>query len=183
MQATNAGAFGIPVAECCENTGRIEQFRHTDVAEDLFTISYYLQSPPTVPLLNEHRSRMTVRYGRSLALLCVFSLVACGAGGGDESANSGANSTQPPAPPAPAPTVSLSAAPTAVASGGSTLMTWSSTNASSCMATGAWSGAKPPSGNQTINSIAATSTYTLTCTGSGGSTTRSATVTVTGGGA
>ena len=126
---------------------------------------------------------MTVGYGRSLALLCVFSLVACGAGGGDESGNSGGNSTQLPAPPTPAPTVSLSAAPTAVASGGSTLLTWSSTNASSCMATGAWSGAKATSGNQTINSISATSTYTLTCTGSGGSTTRSATVTVTGGGA
>ena len=42
MQATNAGAFGIPVAECCENTDRIAQFRHTDVAEDLFTIPYYL---------------------------------------------------------------------------------------------------------------------------------------------
>lgn len=50
------------------------------------------------------------------------------------------------------------------------------------MATGAWSGAKATSGNQTINSLSATSTYSLTCTGSGGSTTRSATVTVTGGG-
>jgi len=37
----------------------------------------------------------------------------------------------------------------------------------------------PLSGNQTINSIVATSIYTLTCTGGGGSTARSATVTVT----
>jgi hypothetical protein len=50
----------------------------------------------------------------------------------------------------------------------------------SCAATGAWSGAKATSSSQTINSISATSTYTLTCTGGGGSTTRSATVAVTG---
>jgi hypothetical protein len=42
-----------------------------------------------------------------------------------------------------------------------------------------WSGAKATSGNQTINPVSATSTYTLTCTGSGGSTTRSVTVNVT----
>jgi hypothetical protein len=70
-----------------------------------------------------------------------------------------------------------------VAQGGSTQLTWSSTNASSCSATGAWSGAKATSGNQTINSILAASTYTLTCTGSGGSTARSATVNLTGGSA
>jgi hypothetical protein len=81
------------------------------------------------------------------------------------------------------PTVSLTAAPGTVAQGGSTQLAWSSTNASSCSATGAWSGAKATSGNQTINSILAASTYTLTCTGSGGSTARSATVNVTGGSA
>jgi hypothetical protein len=70
-----------------------------------------------------------------------------------------------------------------VAQGGSTQLTWSSSNALSCAATGAWSGAKATSGNLTINSISATSTYNLTCTGSGGSTTRSASVNVTGGAA
>lgn len=50
------------------------------------------------------------------------------------------------------------------------------------MGTGAWSGSKATAGNQAINSISATSTYTLTCTGSGGSTTRSVTVSVTAAG-
>jgi hypothetical protein len=50
------------------------------------------------------------------------------------------------------------------------------------MASGAWSGAKSTSGSQTVNSIQTASTYTLSCTGSGGSTTRSVTVSVTGSG-
>ena len=69
-----------------------------------------------------------------------------------------------------------------MAQGGATQLTWSSTNASTCAATGAWSGAKATSGNQTINSISATGTYTLSCTGTGGTTTRSATVNVTAAG-
>ena len=116
---------------------------------------------------------MPTRYSSSLVLLCALGLVACG--GGAESDNSGGNSTPPPGSP---PTVSLGAAPNTVAPAGSTLLTWSSSNASSCSATGAWSGGKATSGSQTINSIMAASIYTLSCTGSGGSTTRSATVTV-----
>ena len=59
-------------------------------------------------------------------------------------------------------------------------MTWSSTNATSCTASGAWSGAKATSGSTSTGPLAATSTYTLTCTGAGGSASQSATVTVTG---
>lgn len=120
---------------------------------------------------------MPTRYSSSLVLLCALGLVACGGDAGSD--NSGGNNTPPPGSP-PSPTVSLSAAPNSVAPGGSTLLTWSSSNASSCSATGAWSGGKATSGSQTINSIVATSIYTLSCTGSGGSTTRSATVNVTG---
>lgn len=124
---------------------------------------------------------MTARFGASLALICALSPAACG-GGSDNSGGGGQLvAGSPPAPtPTPAPTVSLSAAPTTVAQGGSTQLTWSSANASTCAGTGAWSGAKATSGNQAINSILATSTYSLTCTGGGGSMTRSVTVTVTG---
>jgi hypothetical protein len=80
---------------------------------------------------------------------------------------------------AAAPTVTLSAFPTSVTSGGSSTLTWSSTNAPSCTASGGWSGAKATSGSQTLTNLTTTATYTLTCTGAGGGTaSASATVTV-----
>ena len=118
----------------------------------------------------------TTRYSISLALACALSLAACS---GTVGVTSDASNTPPAG--LPAPTVSLSAAPNPVVSGGSAQLNWSSSNASSCSATGAWSGSKSTSGSLTINSVTSASTYTLTCTGTGGSTTRSMTVNVTGG--
>jgi len=78
----------------------------------------------------------------------------------------------------PAPTVSLSANPATVIAGNASSLTWGSTDASSCVASGAWSGAKAPGGGtESTGSLSATSTYTLTCTGAGGSTSQSVTVT------
>jgi hypothetical protein len=82
--------------------------------------------------------------------------------------------------PDPGPTVSLSANPTTINAGQSTTLAWSSTNATSCTASGGWGGAQPLAG-ELIVLTASTATYTLTCTGAGGSTARSVTVTVTGG--
>lgn len=82
-----------------------------------------------------------------------------------------------------APTLSLSAAPASVASGGATQLNWSSTNAASCAASGGWSGSRAPSGSETIGGLTASTTFTLECSGAGGSISRSAPVTVaTGGG-
>jgi hypothetical protein len=79
-----------------------------------------------------------------------------------------------------APTLTFSASPTSIAPGGNTTLTWSSTNATACTASGGWSGAKATSGSQQVTNITATTTYTLVCTGAGGnSPTRNATVTVT----
>ena len=58
------------------------------------------------------------------------------------------------------------------------MLTWSSTGAGSCSASGGWSGAKPSSGSQAVNPSSRT-TYGLSCTGAGGSASQSATVTVT----
>jgi hypothetical protein len=116
---------------------------------------------------------MRTRCGPSLALLFLV-LAACS--GGTTVSNNGSSASG-----APAPTVSMSVSPDTTAPGGSALLTWSSTGATSCSASGAWSGAKATSGSETINSIMGTSQYSLTCTGSGGSTTRTMTVTVTGG--
>jgi hypothetical protein len=82
--------------------------------------------------------------------------------------------------PPPAPTVNLTANPMSITPGQSTTLAWSTTNASSCNATGGWSGGKPLSG-ELIVLTASTATYTLTCTGAGGSAAKSVTVTVTGG--
>lgn len=80
------------------------------------------------------------------------------------------------------PSVSLSASPASVASGGSSTLTWSSSGASSCAASASpssasWSGSEPLSGSQSV-SPAGTTAYSLSCTGTGGTTSQSATVTV-----
>ncbi len=76
------------------------------------------------------------------------------------------------------PTVSISTSSTSITTDNSSTLTWSTTNAVSCTASGAWSGTKALSGTQSV-SPTSTSTYTLTCTGAGGSTTKSVTITVT----
>ncbi|HEX9812616.1 MAG TPA: hypothetical protein VGA88_11085, partial [Burkholderiales bacterium] len=82
----------------------------------------------------------------------------------------------------PLPTLTFSVDPTSVAGGASSTLTWSSTNATACTASGAWSGAKAASGSEPTGALNVTSTYSLTCTGPGGSVSRNATVTVNTGG-
>jgi hypothetical protein len=76
------------------------------------------------------------------------------------------------------PTVSIQASPSSVSSGGLSALTWSSQDANSCTAAGAWSGNEPTSGSQSTLPLTANATYTLTCTGAGGSASQSAVVTV-----
>jgi hypothetical protein len=77
----------------------------------------------------------------------------------------------------PAPTVKLSASAATITAGGTSTLTWSSSNADSCTASGGWSGAKEDSG--TANATpASTTTYTLSCSGAGGTTAASTTVAV-----
>ena len=82
------------------------------------------------------------------------------------------------APTKPAPTVSLSVSPPSISEGESATLTWGTTDADSCVASGAWSGAKATSGSVSV-SPAATSNYILSCNGTGGSTSDSVSVTVT----
>jgi len=80
------------------------------------------------------------------------------------------------------PTVALTASPTSIASGGNSTLTWTSMNATSCTASGGWTGTEATSGIQSV-SPTVTTTYSLTCTGAGGtSSPAGATVTVTGNG-
>lgn len=79
----------------------------------------------------------------------------------------------------PAPTVTLAANPASLVSGGASTLTWSSSGATACTALDGWSGARATSGTASTGPLAATTLYSLTCTGAGGSTTAMTTVTVT----
>ena len=57
---------------------------------------------------------------------------------------------------------SITASPTSIAQGGSSVLTWNSIKAVSCIASGAWSGSKALSGTQSV-SPNSDSTYKLTC--------------------
>jgi len=75
-----------------------------------------------------------------------------------------------PAPaPVPEPTLTLTADSTTVDSGGSVGLTWTTSNASACTASGGWYGAKPASGGETVGPISSGTGFSLTCTGDGGS--------------
>jgi polygalacturonase/regulation of enolase protein 1 (concanavalin A-like superfamily) len=76
------------------------------------------------------------------------------------------------------PTVSLTVNPANVPSGGTTQLTWTSTNVTSCTASGGWSGSRATSGSEMSSALSSTTTFTLTCTGPGGTASDSKTVTV-----
>src|SRR5262249_15246872 len=104
-----------------------------------------------------------------LSGICMLSLlIACGGSG---------------TPPVVAPTVTISASPNTVTLPNSFVLTWSSTNATSCTASANpsssdWAGAVTTSGSQSVTPAAAgTTTYSLQCTGKGGNASKSAAVT------
>jgi hypothetical protein len=74
-----------------------------------------------------------------------------------------------------APTLIFNASPGAIAAGASSTLSWSSTNATSCSGVG--SSPSGPSGSLSVSPTVST-TYSITCTGSGGSTTASTAVIV-----
>ena len=113
----------------------------------------------------------------ALTATTTYSLVCTGAGGTSPAATATVTVSTVPANPVPAAT--LVASPTSIASGAASTLTWSSTNATACTASGGWSGALATSGTQSTGALTATTTYTLVCTGAGGtSLAAKATVTV-----
>lgn len=80
------------------------------------------------------------------------------------------------------PVVTLTASPATVTSGQTTTLTWSATNATSCTASGGWSGTKTAAaGTHTEQTAALTAntTFEIECVGSGGRHNASVTVMVT----
>jgi CubicO group peptidase (beta-lactamase class C family) len=76
----------------------------------------------------------------------------------------------------PAPAVTFSSSASTVAAGGTVTLTWSAANATGCAASGGWSGNKAASGTESVT-VSQTSTYTLACTGTGGTVSQSVNVT------
>jgi hypothetical protein len=79
----------------------------------------------------------------------------------------------------PVPGVVLAATPVTVVTGRSVTLTWSSTDATTCVASGGWSGARPLAGAETIAAVNANTSFKLACTGPGGGKEATVAVTVT----
>ncbi len=102
--------------------------------------------------------------------------LSCDGSGGSASASV---TVQVNGTPTPSPIVNFSAADSVVADGGMTSLTWSSQNADTCTASGGWSGAKNLADSEQIGPITAATTYTLSCTGAGGTAIEMLTVLIT----
>ena len=92
--------------------------------------------------------------------------LACTGPNGTGNASVTVSVTPPPGPSAPS--VTLSATPSTVASGASATLNWTSTNATSCAASGGWSGAKGTSGSESSSALTSTTQFALACTGASG---------------
>jgi hypothetical protein len=77
-----------------------------------------------------------------------------------------------------APTVTVSATPSTITAGSRTLISWSTTNATSCTGSGDWTGSQALSGAKNTGALTTDEVFALTCTGPGGTASQSATVTV-----
>jgi hypothetical protein len=111
-------------------------------------------------------------------LISVFIISSCGGGGGGGSSA--------PTPTTPAPSISFSTSSSSIANGAVVTLTWSSSNATSC--TGSvtagssnFSGSKGTSGSEDVSVGYGTNTFSLSCTGAGGTSSQAVTVTGTQG--
>jgi hypothetical protein len=80
---------------------------------------------------------------------------------------------------AQAPIITFSASPSTIASGGASTLSWSAVNATSCTGNGFGTGASSPASGHTSITTPFSMTYSITCTGAGGSSTQSTQVLVT----
>ena len=74
-----------------------------------------------------------------------------------------------------APTVNLDAVPSSITSGQQSTLSWAATDSTTCTKSNGWSGATTTAGTLKVSPVA-TTTYTLACTGIGGTATDTATV-------
>ncbi len=107
-----------------------------------------------------------MRFIKLVLAISVAALDGCGGGGGGST---------PPIPSAKAPTVNISLSAAKVAVNVPVTVTWASTDATSCVGSDALPAAQPVNGNASVTQSAGGQyTYTITCTGAGGSATAKA---------
>ncbi len=105
------------------------------------------------------------------SLLFLTGLLGCGGGSSNDSSS---------VPVSPSPTVTLSTTIESVEVNSEFTLTWFTTNADTCSASGNWSGDKAASGSETISeSEIGNKTYILSCSGSGGDKSESVGVEIT----
>lgn len=91
-----------------------------------------------------------------------------GCSNGNSESASGSGSPPPPPPPPAQVTVSLSVAPPTITLGDHAELVWRAQNATSCVASGSWSGERAVEGRETVTpSATGAFAYALTCTGPG----------------
>src|SRR5262245_16826216 len=96
-------------------------------------------------------SRRQLRY-----VLLIAALQLSGCGGGSGGSKDTPNTPVPAPAPAAQPIVTLSGTPDSVTAGSGTTLNWNSTNATSCTASGGWSGPRGTSGTEAIAALSQT---------------------------
>ncbi len=76
------------------------------------------------------------------------------------------------------PSVEFSASSTNIKFDASVVLTWSSTDNDSCVASGHWTGTRPSTGSEVVSGLQANKQYILTCFGKGGDSSRQINITV-----
>jgi fibronectin type 3 domain-containing protein len=114
---------------------------------------------------SEKTVRFTAKAGRYVRLVALSEMNGCDCTSAAELNVFGTIATLP--------SMTLSAAPTSIASGQAATLTWSATNATACSA--AWTASTATAGSQTVKPTS-TTTYTMNCTGAGGTASASTTV-------
>ena len=120
-----------------------------------------------------------------ILLPLLASLGACGGAGSSSTtttptATAATASTAPTtAAPTAAPTVTMALSASKASVSSPVTLSWSSTDATSCTSSGSWSGAQAARGSQSITPAAGGQfSYTIACTGAGGTTARTVVLTV-----
>lgn len=105
-----------------------------------------------------------MNYWHSLIFL-LLAFIASGCGGGSGSSHQTVAQNQASTVPA---SVNLSVSATVVDPGASVALSWSTSNATECQASGGWTGTKQLSGTVTVTNITQSTSFRLSCSGEGG---------------
>ena len=104
-----------------------------------------------------------MNYWHSLIFL-LLAFIVSGCGGGSGSSHQTVVQNQASTVPA---SVNLSVSATVVDPGASVALSWSTSNATECQASGGWTGTKQLSGTVTVTNITQSTSFRLSCSGEG----------------